>query len=58
MNMVLFRYFISFLDVAIALLALSAVNKSIKKKDSYSLILFLIMIFAYAASAVMLWTKI
>lgn len=58
MNVVLFRYFISFLDVTIALLALSAVNKSIKKKDSYSLILFLVMVFAYVASAVMLWTEI
>ena len=54
----LFRYFISFLDVTIALLALSAVNKSIKKKDSYSLVLFLVMVFAYVASAVMLWTEI
>ena len=55
MNVVLFRYFISFLDVTIALLALSAVNKSIKKKDSYSLVLCLVMIFAYIARAVMLW---
>ena len=53
--MVLFRYFISFLDVTIALLLLSAVNKAIKKKDGYSLVVFLVAVFAYVASAVMLW---